>query len=664
MLAGCPPAAPQGVPNKPLITRRPGNSATPLAQELMGGSLFPHPNDPGKLELDAPLATEIDSSKTPYFAFTLHVVTDPAQTPELAWRDGAAFTPMTSLETASVSGPCEEPIKREAMRANALRQTGAAGPASYDANTDAFLKQGKPVWWLDCQFDGQGQIAQRPAFIDGKLHYDVVALLPASLAHPPTNGHEHGLSVRAVNMGNGLKSDPVFVAIERSPILIGVVGDSIAWGQGLKEDQKAYSLLTRRITESLSRPDSDTRLVVRARSGTILASASPAISIGSAGGDCHLPLVDPRSSTGADYGEVPNDNPTIPCQLQDLSRRTCQVALPDGIGSHVFSVDCHDGTPPGTAPLADVATANPAGVTFSLGARYDFLFMDGCINDLSGVLISTAPKYLITGPLYRVDPALQASLDQMSLTDRYGAPGTRIKLRMTAAATLGALTVFKLPGRDLIRTDRKSDNLSRDIRDKCTVTNAVGDLPQVIPNATIAWFGYHVFLSTDSAAGDSFPRDCGIAVCGPPGVVLPGGPVGDPLACIVGAPLVRAQAAARVEQWVNESNQVLHDSVMSLHGSSKNGSILFVPTSPPFSNRTAAFAPSSQTFGFSCLPPQGVDEVHTARETACDSRYPRPSYENTACRLTSMFHPNVAGHAVIASEIERALGGFKVAPGQ
>jgi hypothetical protein len=670
LLSGCPPippGPPQPPPGKPLITARPGRAAMgpPSAEELFGGSLYPHPTDPAKLELDAPLTTELDGTASPYFVLSLHVVTDNGQILELAWQDGADHTPIRSLDTPTVSGPCEEPGKMMSMRATSERQVGRSGPASYDANTDAFVAHGTPVWWLDCPVNpdpsAHGALLSAPDNSHpGKLHQNFIVLLPAKMAHAPTNAHDHGLTVRAVNLTNQLKSDATFVAVERSPILVGVVGDSIAWGQGLTEDHKFYSLVTTHLAQALARPAWDFRLVVRARSGTLLASATPSISIEQPGRSCDLPLADPRTATGAKYGEVPDDNPLIPCQLQDLTRRTCQVALPDGVTSHVFSVACHDGAPQEASPVpvTDVATAGPVDVLFRLGARYDFLLMDGCINDLGGANIAFGLRYQIGPVLYEVDPALiataKSSTDLRARTDA--------SVRVAEATARGAATGFLLPGRDLVRNGQRSDALTRDVVNKCTVSNAIGDLAQVLPNATIAYFGYHVYLSNDSMS-----INCAITGCAVGSAVLPAGP----LACAAGAlatPLARAQAAARVEQWVSDSNRVLGQSLGALPRTGGKGSIAFVPTTPPFAAQTAAFAPGSQTFGLSCGPLQGVDEVRAAREAACDLAHPPPdAAHDVPCRVTSAFHPDVAGHQVIARQIEDALkaaGRFQVAPGQ
>jgi len=622
LLTGC-PSTPisQTAPLPPMLTARPtANLLGAPAGTVMTGMIYPLDTATDTYEVDSPLRVvgAPNDSRNLYYAFTLHYQVANLRNITLSWSAGGANVPVVFVS----NGPCDLAPDYLRMKNDAQAQTGTNDlPASFREDINAKLRSGTPVWWVTCRITGIGQVENGEMMSPDNtlVDYDASILLPTSLV-----GAQGGKLLAATrNVLDAQVSAFTRITIVPSPPMIGVIGDSISWGQGVPTPGKYFSLLATSVTLAPSSPVTHgtsvgaPRVIVKAHSAASLraSATTPATISGTTG--CAFGL-NPQA-TGAGNGEVPSRS-FISCQAQDLAKMSCQVLLPSAANAR-------------TTPRYFCTSPAPAGaitvpVSFDAGPRFDYVFMDGCINDIGPIAILL------------------------------GSGGLNNPATLTSAVTAA-----------------------------CDMRLSVPDIKAVFPTAVIAHFGYHQIVSRSSVPTNGLgclgvpplPPIPSPACTPPPGLppppALPACPgftipasfttAIDPLAaaCFIGGEYCLPE---RATSFRATSNAILSTSIAAIDATPQRGRAryVFVPTT--FNATTAAFAPASQTWGLGCTTatiPEvvvAVDPVATARRADCAAAInpggitPPPRGESV-CRLASAFHPDIAGHATIARDIRTSL---------
>ncbi len=537
-----------------------------LFDQYFGGGLYPKDGTPQRFELDAPLQT---LAHTSYFAFSARFWTPPNSALGLAWISAAGGeTPLQVVE-----GPCSGGLRNQ-MQQNALRFTGVDGPAAFDDAGEAALDGNHPL-----------QVASCP---DAGDPFTVMVLLPERLAG--TGGTLRATSRRQFAAG---VSDPLELAMAPAPLSFAVVGDSVAWGQGVPEGSKWYSLVHDALARQLGRTIAPP--VVMAHSGASLRlKASPPAPQG-----LPTPLSDVTIANapcgGPSPGEVPQSAPIIACQIRKLSERICEFDVP-ARGPPTFTCPPR----PQSGPRVAVSTAR-----FDLRPRWDFVLMDGCINDIgAGDLVMGSP-YVASGELVR-DYA----------------------------------------------------------RSHCDLSRSVPDLASFLPNATVALIGYHLVVSNETDANRS-----GCLPVPPLGPgVLGAVPVAMFLALQADTQAAAARMMTFRSFSDDVLSSSLHALPAGPGGVGKKLFVSLAPSWSP-ANATFGPSPLNWGLDCTVgnVPFSPVDPVAASRFADCAAAFASGSLTDAAdeqtCRRASAFHPNVAGHAAMAAAVTAAISsGSDVAP--
>lgn len=345
------PPEPDTIP-APIVTARTNGGG-----EIYGGFAFPVGNNSTALELDAPLKTENGAA---YFSFTVNVRVPGLRGVDLQWRRPSEG----NREIEKVAGPCEPgvgAVQRTLMEARARSHTGRVVPASYDQEIDGKLDAGIPLYWVTCEPAAPGEVI---AADNSSTDYNLAILLPESLLAPGSD-----LRLNTVHFAGDVQgSNFATIPFHTSPTYFGVAGDSVAWGQGLLENQKYY---TRLFDDIVARTGGEGRLRRVAHSGAQLnrpASEGDTAFIADAG----------SCGTGRNiHGEVPRRSPTIQCQIKALAAERCRT---DGTALGIVTVPsfiCDNDIVPLGVDEDDLLI-----IDRDAGPRYDFVFMTGCINDV------------------------------------------------------------------------------------------------------------------------------------------------------------------------------------------------------------------------------------------------------------------------------------------
>lgn len=421
--AGCSTTGPAaGAPSLVPPSWEPAENPNPF-----GGFIYPGEGDnAGFLELDAPLRTLVQEAQEhlgfgpEYFAFTVNVRVRGLRILEMTLAAAGA----QPVAVQQVDGPCDPvsgPAARDLMLQTGQRETGVRTEAAYDLIINQRLADGEPLWFVTCEPGRDGEVHGN---VGGQnvVDYHVAVLLPKSAL----GSHGRGdLTIRSkpVVASAGTISDPLVLRLVTGPPLMGVVGDSMVWGQGLGLTQKFWFLTHREITQ---RTDREPRLHVLAHSSARLQQGDSE-SIADAQEDCRPPEND------AGDRELPFGAPPVQCQL-------ARIALP------FCHIDAASLDQPGIVPrmvcsprasTAPVSLADPQPIRMNHGPRYDWLLMNGCINDVRAVWLHTDISTTIVDVTARVS-------------------------------------------------------------DECNLANRLPDLRQAFPNAHIAYLGYHRTWSDSS----------------------------------------------------------------------------------------------------------------------------------------------------------------------
>jgi hypothetical protein len=281
-----------------------------------------------------------------------------------AWQRGSE--PETPFQV--VTGPCGEAWTEERWREMAdaaLEWTGRGGPAAYDGWTRALLGTGRPLTWASCERDDRASNIlapqEEPPF-NRRRGYNFrrfVFLIPEQVLQGG------GRLLARMKERDGSLSEPAAVPIQRAGVSVGVIGDSVAWGQGVMEPQKAGFQIYLGLINGRLIPQNSRYFMVAHSGATIRVGNSNAIA----------DVSDEDCQRDANlHGEVPRPRPSIQCQVRRLAQRTCRVANsePGTVAVPRFYCDNESCAP----------TENFTEYKFDEGLRWDIVVATGCINDV------------------------------------------------------------------------------------------------------------------------------------------------------------------------------------------------------------------------------------------------------------------------------------------
>jgi hypothetical protein len=205
------------------------------------------------------------------------------------------------------------------------------------------------------------------------------------------------------------------------------------------------------------------------------------------------------------------------------------------------------------------------------------------------------------------------------------------------ANNIGIITVLNPAGKD--------ETLRSDTRAYCGagMTNLLSDAVAKFPNANIVVTGYFRYVSSESDLAALVP------VFSIVGAVIPPDPLFGGVVVTLG---YRARAAARSDEFFQESNSSLQSAVdtvngMTLPGRTRFNQIRFAPLNPTLSNSYAA--PNTWQWLIP-TPPLVQDEMYDIRAQRCAAVLASVNGNRALlpgvpplCLQASMGHPNVAG---------------------
>ena len=440
-----------------------------------------------KFELDVPLKVRTGMH---YYAFglSLKFETDGNLDLELV----PSIEPLNVAGVASqrprerllqLEGPnCKSVSKYYSMHRKSLRETGIKSWAAYNTDVEQVLQSGQAAFFETCESQalaasnlGKSLVGKkarlRPRAVAHRVK-EIVILVPVNKIPENLNNHTV-LQIRtrhSETISNGdskvIKSPAFSIGLSRSPISIAVLGDSMAWGQGLLENEKSYSLFA----DALNVP---TRLSVFAHSGAVTGyldlpdgSEPPFDAISQEEWDglertgiSHaVAQLGQRRRTRAStqaadfcmkhrdvYGEVPRALPNTMCQVAQSAFMACQMS---NEGTPEVILNCTSNEPMHgrvegfvRSPIRDIITPETgllqsSGRLLDIRVRYDYALISTCHNGMD-VPIGTASSHDI-------------------------------------------------------------DRLKNKIEKNCDLQRGLSELPAFFPNAAVVLTGYHQYISNQT----------------------------------------------------------------------------------------------------------------------------------------------------------------------
>jgi lysophospholipase L1-like esterase len=339
------------------------------------------PEDPSAsaataFELDAPLQT---SAGVHYYSFSATVFYAQGSTLEVVAAERGGET----RPTKRVAAP--DQAQRRNMHAISHKQMGRAAPAAFSGAAEQELAAKRIVYWTRTHADG-GHFPDASAGDD----VDVLeVLIPVDQIAPQVNLHLvatsgpvqlSSLSTPTITTAllNADASAPLVLPLVRSPASLIAFGDSAIWGQGLEDAERYSTRVAKSIEDALvaaGRPRPPAGHVrVRndfAHSGAVLGDAplgefSRLRDLETNMGECDQAVSGQRS-----WQEVPTSFTSIPCQMKRAGAWPSALTLPNDDPATVATL----ASPETLDALFPSGPADP-------GARYDYVLIQGCINDV------------------------------------------------------------------------------------------------------------------------------------------------------------------------------------------------------------------------------------------------------------------------------------------
>lgn len=266
--------------------------------------------------------------------------------------------------------------KREGMRLTGRETVGAGAGELTSA-----MNNMNPVYMFECANDSGGPPFERRIHIllpEPRIQFSgslIITALYFELPPPSQTLVEvpEPLDVDCV-FGDcnppTTPSPPLVLPLFRAPPRVLVLGDSVAWGQGIGAE-KAGSL----VTEDMRTRYERVRMTMKAHSGARIRLGDAARISEVNTDDC---LTD-RSLAG----EIPRPRPSVQCQIIDAVSSECFVRENDIGVVPIPTMRCHDmldQSSPGNRELR---------FNFDHGPAFDLVILWGCVNDVNPFSIFT-----------------------------------------------------------------------------------------------------------------------------------------------------------------------------------------------------------------------------------------------------------------------------------
>jgi hypothetical protein len=462
------------------------------------------------------------------------------------------------------------------MEVRALRGAGIVAPASYNLEIDGRLAMGRALYWYTCHPDRPGEVSR---IVEGDLvtDYNIAFLIPQLLV--TSNAR---LSIVSTSLDGQVVSDPLTIPMVQSRLYFAAIGDSVVWAQGIPRGSSYSQQLFRDLVGRLG--------VV----GAFRNFAHSGARINNPGDSWWISELDPADcGSGASlHGEVPRKRPTIQCQVLAAANTPCLVGPASG-GIPAF--DCRPSAVAG-APDGAVIT------TLDRRPRWDWVVMDGCINDIGA---------------------------------------RRVHLGENAEDFLDMAALISL------------------IDYHCNVQKGLKDVRDFLPNAIIAYHGYHRTFSDHSLNGI---RDA----C--PAALFEGSALTTVLPInMLGRAVIDTAAGQRIADrsglFQSQSHTWLHSSVPALNDLGNGiGKVVYVPFGEIFPPETAVYSPAELAYPLDCETPllEPIDPVADERKVACAEQadllsLPANSDTEESCKRASAFHPKLEAQHIMFEQIRKVL---------
>jgi hypothetical protein len=322
--------------------------------------------------LDATMTTPLGSN---YYGIGLKLRTLSAATFRLVWQRGGQPDMNVELLGSTTCDNVGQAIMLTLGAREGMRQTGRDSPGAGLGPPQVRMNAGQPTFMYECETGLAGTESERRIRVlmpeqqfqlGGRLavralYQEQQDPLPGDLPGVPTDPPPP------------IVSDPLVLTLQRGRPKVLVVGESVAWGQGIPLTQKASFQV---FLDMVRRYEGQTvSFTMKAHSGATINRPDVGRIADVPAGDCvFLREID---------GEIPRSEPTIQCQLLDAVTRECFVdAQSIGAVPAPFFF-CVDGLPRRTG------RAGESRFNFDLGPSYDVVIMWACVNDVEGMSIVT-----------------------------------------------------------------------------------------------------------------------------------------------------------------------------------------------------------------------------------------------------------------------------------
>jgi hypothetical protein len=337
-----------------------------------------------------------------YYGIGLKLRTLSAATFRLTWqRVGQPDMEVMLLGSASCEGTgpggsgTAQAIFLTLGKREGLRQTGRESPGAGLGPPLQRMNANQPSFMYECETDSVGtSVERRIRVLIPEQRIQLGGHLAITALYPPPPTPTPGFPGLGGIPPLPIASDPLVLTLVRGRPKVLVVGESVAWGQGVNPVQKAgFQVFLDMVRlyggQTLS-------FLIRAHSGATINQPGINRIRDVNEGDClFLRELD---------GEIPRSEPTVQCQILDAVTRECFVDA-RSIGTvPVPFFFCVDGLPRRDTRPGELR------FNFDLGPSYDVVIMWACANDVGALSIVTGLGPDITDQQLAARTATQCDL--------------------------------------------------------------------------------------------------------------------------------------------------------------------------------------------------------------------------------------------------------------
>ncbi len=344
--------------------------------QFFSGVVNPETTESGMVfTLGATMTTPQGSN---YYGIGIKLRTLSAATFRIAWRrNGRPDMDVTLLGSISCEGTdpgggnFAQTIMLSLGAREGLRQTGRDSPGAGLGPPQQSINAGQPFFMYECGIDSVGTLVERRIrILIPEQHIQFSGQLAVTALYPsPQNPTPGGVPGLPGAPPPPIASDPLVLTLIRGRPKVLVVGDSVAWGQGIPSAQKAGFRVF-------------LDMVQRYQGGTVSITNKA-----HSGATINHPNIE-RISDANTFdclfqrevnGEIPRSEPTVQCQILDAVTRECFVNAQEiGVAPVPFFF-CVDGLPRRGGRL------NELRFNFDMGPSYNVVIMWACINDVKAL---------------------------------------------------------------------------------------------------------------------------------------------------------------------------------------------------------------------------------------------------------------------------------------